>query len=85
MRLMLLSICLAGVTILLLTVVLKRKRWSQVEPWFLMGVLGFHAKKLLILWFECGFFFANADNCTCITIMRILLIILTIKSLKIAV
>lgn len=29
-RLILLSICLAGINILLLTVLVKRKRWSQV-------------------------------------------------------
>lgn len=83
MRMILLSICLAGITILLLTVLVKRKRWSQVEPWFLMAILGCQAKKLLILWSECSYFFPNGDNCTCIIIMKYLLIILSIKSVKI--
>ena len=82
-RLILLSICLAGINILLLTVLLKRKRWSQVEPLFLMVLFGWQTKKLLIFWFECSFFFSNGENSSYVTIMKCLLIVLSIKSIKI--
>lgn len=37
--------------ILLLTVLLRRKRWSQMNPHFLVILLGWKLKKIMILWF----------------------------------
>ncbi len=74
---MVISICLAGIKILLLTVLLCRKRWAQMCEKFLLAFAASHFKYLCIIWY---YYYLNEEGTS---LCYFMILVLTIKSFKI--